>query len=179
MPSKAVELRELPDDDLYVGSRREGRALQPALPAGDRAARQHGAAQGAAPRRRASGDGAPRAGDSSSTGSRRRKRARMWLRRTSVSDPTTTKDVANDRGRRKVRVGVVVSDGMDKTVVVRIDRQSPASVVRQRRFAGLRSSPRTMRRTTRTWATRSGSPETRPVSKTKRWRVVEVVERAK
>ena len=40
-----------------------------------------------------------------------------------MSDPTTTTDVANDRGRRKVRTGVVVSDAMDKTVVVRIDRQ--------------------------------------------------------
>ena len=28
-----------------------------------------------------------------------------------------------DRSRRKVRTGVVVSDGMDKTVMVRIDRQ--------------------------------------------------------
>ena len=94
-----------------------------------------------------------------------------------MSDPTT-KDVANDRGRRKVRVGVVVSDGMDKTVVVRIDRQ-----VRHPLYG------KTVRRSSKLAAhdeendARVGDTvritETRPVSKTKRWRVVEVVERAK
>jgi len=94
-----------------------------------------------------------------------------------VSDPTT-KDVANDRGRRKLRVGVVVSDGMDKTVVVRIDRQ-----VRHPLYG------KTVRRSSKLAAhdeendARVGDTvritETRPVSKTKRWRVVEVVERAK
>jgi len=95
-----------------------------------------------------------------------------------VSDPTTTQDVANDRARRKVRVGVVVSDGMDKTVVVRIDRQvrHPLYGKTVRRSAKLAAHDQendahvgdTVRIT-----------ETRPVSKTKRWRVVEVVERAK
>jgi small subunit ribosomal protein S17 len=94
-----------------------------------------------------------------------------------VSDPTT-KDVANDRGRRKVRVGVVVSDGMDKTVVVRIDRQ-----VRHPLYG------KTVRRSSKLAAHDEQNDahvgdtvritETRPVSKTKRWRVVEVVERAK
>ena len=94
-----------------------------------------------------------------------------------MSDPTT-KDVANDRGRRKVRVGVVVSDGMDKTVVVRIDRQ-----VRHPLYG------KTVRRSSKLAAHDEQNDahvgdtvritETRPVSKTKRWRVVEVVERAK
>jgi len=94
-----------------------------------------------------------------------------------VSDPTT-KDVANDRGRRKVRVGVVVSDGMDKTVVVRIDRQ-----VRHPLYG------KTVRRSSKLAAHDEQNDahvgdtvritETRPVSKTKRWRVIEVVERAK
>jgi len=97
-----------------------------------------------------------------------------------VSDPTTTTttNVANDRGRRKVRVGVVVSDGMDKTVVVRIDRQ-----VRHPLYG------KTVRRSSKLAAHDEQNDahvgdtvritETRPVSKTKRWRVVEVVERAK
>jgi small subunit ribosomal protein S17 len=95
-----------------------------------------------------------------------------------VSDPTTKKDVANDRSRRKVRVGVVVSDGMDKTVVVRIDRQ-----VRHPLYG------KTVRRSSKLAAHDDENDahvgdtvritETRPVSKTKRWRVVEVVERAK
>ena len=94
-----------------------------------------------------------------------------------MSDPTT-KDVANDRGRRKLRVGVVVSDGMDKTVVVRIDRQ-----VRHPLYG------KTVRRSSKLAAHDEQNDahvgdtvritETRPVSKTKRWRVVEVVERAK
>jgi small subunit ribosomal protein S17 len=95
-----------------------------------------------------------------------------------VSDATTTKDAAKDRGRRKVRVGVVVSDGMDKTVVVRIDRQ-----VRHPLYG------KTVRRSSKLAAHDEQNDahvgdtvritETRPVSKTKRWRVVEVVERAK
>jgi small subunit ribosomal protein S17 len=95
-----------------------------------------------------------------------------------VSDATTTKDAAKDRGRRKVRVGVVVSDGMDKTVVVRIDRQ-----VRHPLYG------KTVRRSSKLAAHDEHNDahvgdtvritETRPVSKTKRWRVVEVVERAK
>ena len=95
-----------------------------------------------------------------------------------MSDPRTTQDVANDRARRKVRVGVVVSDGMDKTVVVRIDRQ-----VRHPLYG------KTVRRSSKLAAHDEQNDahvgdtvritETRPVSKTKRWRVVEVVERAK
>jgi small subunit ribosomal protein S17 len=85
---------------------------------------------------------------------------------------------AADRGRRKVRTGVVVSDGMDKTVVVRIDRQ-----VRHPFYE------KTVRRSSKLAAHDEANDahvgdtvrlmETRPLSKTKRWRVVEVVERAK
>jgi small subunit ribosomal protein S17 len=84
----------------------------------------------------------------------------------------------SERGRRKVRTGVVVSDAMDKTVVVRI-----ASQVRHPLYA------KTVRRSTKLKAhdeaqeARVGDTvrimETRPLSKTKRWRVVEVLERAK
>jgi small subunit ribosomal protein S17 len=92
-----------------------------------------------------------------------------------VSDETTTNE---PRGRRKVRTGVVVSDKMDKTVLVRIDRQvrhplygktvrrsSKLAAHDERNDAHLGDTVRVM--------------ETRPLSKTKRWRVVEVVERAK
>ncbi len=83
-----------------------------------------------------------------------------------------------ERGRRKVRVGVVVSDAMDKTVVVRVDRKMrhplyKKTVLRSKKFAAhderneahVGDVVRIM--------------ETRPLSKTKRWRVVEIVERAK
>ena len=80
--------------------------------------------------------------------------------------------------RRKVREGIVVSTKMDKTVVVAvIDR------VRHRRYQ------KTLQRTTRLYAhdetndVREGDrvriAETRPTSKNKRWRIVEVLERAR
>jgi small subunit ribosomal protein S17 len=83
-----------------------------------------------------------------------------------------------ERGRRKVRTGVVVSDKMDKSVVVRIDRQ-----VRHSLYG------KTVRRSSKLSAHDEQNDahvgdtvrlmETRPVSKSKRWRVVEIVERAK
>ncbi len=83
----------------------------------------------------------------------------------------------NERARRKVRTGVVVSDAADKTVLVRIDRQ-----VRHALYG------KTVRRSSKLAAHDETNDahvgdtvrvmETRPVSKTKRWRVVEIVERA-
>jgi small subunit ribosomal protein S17 len=82
------------------------------------------------------------------------------------------------RGERKVRTGVVVSEAMDKTVLVRIEQ-----VVRHRGYGKI------IRRSSKLAAHDEGNDahvgdtvrlmETRPLSKTKRWRVVEVVERAK
>jgi small subunit ribosomal protein S17 len=80
--------------------------------------------------------------------------------------------------QRKVREGTVVSTKMDKTVVVSVvDR------VRHRRYG------KTLQRTRRLYAhdeandAREGDrvrlQETRPLSRQKRWRVVEVLERAK
>ncbi|MBM3693565.1 MAG: 30S ribosomal protein S17 [Actinobacteria bacterium] len=79
---------------------------------------------------------------------------------------------------RKVREGIVVSAKMDKTIVVAVvDR------VQHRRYG------KTLQRTKRLYAhddandAREGDrvrvTETRPVSKQKRWRVVEVLERAR
>jgi small subunit ribosomal protein S17 len=93
-----------------------------------------------------------------------------------VTDQATTQTA--ERGRRKVRVGVVVSDAMDKTVVVRIDRQ-----VRHPLYG------KAIRRSSKLTAHDEANDahvgdtvrvtETRPLSKTKRWRLVEVLERAK
>jgi small subunit ribosomal protein S17 len=86
--------------------------------------------------------------------------------------------IVSERGRRKLRTGVVVSDAMDKTVVIRIDRQ-----VRHGLYA------KTVRRSSKLAVHDENNEahvgdtvrvmETRPLSKTKRWRIVEVVERAK
>ena len=82
------------------------------------------------------------------------------------------------RGQRKVRQGVVVSDKMEKTVIVRIEQS-----VRHRAYH------KTVRRTRKLVAHDDAGDahvgdtvrlmETRPLSKTKRWRVIEVLERAK
>jgi small subunit ribosomal protein S17 len=82
------------------------------------------------------------------------------------------------RGRRKVREGVVVSDKMDKTVVVQIEDR-----VKHPLYG------KVLRRTSKLKAHDEHNAcgigdrvllmETRPLSATKRWRVVEIVERAK
>jgi len=82
------------------------------------------------------------------------------------------------RGYRKTRVGVVVSDKMDKTVVVAIKTKVRhplygKMVNRTRKFkahdeenqCGVGDTVKIM--------------ETRPISKDKRWRLVEIVEKAK
>jgi small subunit ribosomal protein S17 len=93
----------------------------------------------------------------------------------SEQDTTTT---SNPRGSRKVRTGVVVSDKMDKTVVVEVED------IRQHRLY-----QKTIRRTTRLKAhdeqNSAGTgdlvrlAETRPRSASKRWRVVEIIQKAK
>lgn len=81
-----------------------------------------------------------------------------------------------ERNRRKVRVGVVVSDAMDKTVTVSVERQFSHPLY-----------GKGMKRTKRYHAHdekneyRVGDTvritETRPLSKTKHWRVIELIER--
>ena len=94
----------------------------------------------------------------------------------SSEDETTT--TAERENARKVREGLVVSSGMDKTAVVAtIDR------VRHRRYA------KTVQRTTKLYVhdeenslnvgDRVRVQETRPLSKNKRWRLVKILERAK
>jgi small subunit ribosomal protein S17 len=82
------------------------------------------------------------------------------------------------RNSRKLRVGVVISDARDKTVTVEIP-----NLTKHPRY------DKVVRRTTKlhvhdeTNDARIGDTvrivETRPISKQKRWRVVEVVERAR
>jgi small subunit ribosomal protein S17 len=91
---------------------------------------------------------------------------------------TAQPGAAEDRTRRKVRVGVVVSDKMDKTVLVRIDRRVrhplyKKTVARSNKLAAHdETNDAHVGDTVRIM-------ETRRLSKSKRWRVVEIVERAK
>ena len=90
----------------------------------------------------------------------------------------TTDPVIETRNRRKERVGVVVTDGMDKSIVVAIQRQVKHPIYHkfikkttklmahdESNDAGVGDTVRIM--------------ETRPLSKRKRWRLVEIVEKAK
>ena len=83
-----------------------------------------------------------------------------------------------ERGRRKVRTGVVVSDAMDKTVVVRISSQVSHSLYHKivRRSTKLKAHDEANEAHVGDTVRIS---ETRPVSRTKRWRVVEIVEKAR
>ena len=84
--------------------------------------------------------------------------------------------MAQKRGNRKTRVGVVVSDKMDKTVVVAVERLVPHPLYGKR-----------IRRTKKFMAhdeenrcrvgDRVRIMETRPLSRHKRWRVVEILQR--
>ena len=86
--------------------------------------------------------------------------------------------MAEERNVRKVRVGKVVSDKMDKTVVVAVERKVPHALynkpmVSTKRFkAHDENNECNVGDTVRVM-------ETRPLSKDKRWRLVEIVEKAK
>jgi len=79
---------------------------------------------------------------------------------------------------RKVRTGVVVSDKMDKTVVVKVNR-----TVRHALYGKIQTKSTKLKAHDETNACGLGDivriTETRPLSATKCWRVVEIVEKAK
>ncbi|HEU4384214.1 MAG TPA: 30S ribosomal protein S17 [Anaeromyxobacteraceae bacterium] len=82
-----------------------------------------------------------------------------------------------ERGNRKSRIGVVVSNTMAKTVVVRVerraaDRQYGKIVTRARKFKAHDEQQQCR------IGDRVRMVETRPLSKDKRWRVVEILEKA-
>jgi small subunit ribosomal protein S17 len=95
-----------------------------------------------------------------------------------MSNEETDTDATPRENPRKIREGIVVSSKMEKTIVVAvIDR------VQHRRYG------KTLQRTKRLYAHDEGNDvkegdrvrvqETRPLSKQKRWRVIEVLERAR
>ncbi len=97
---------------------------------------------------------------------------------TPKADGEATAGETTGRGFRKVREGLVVSDKMAKTVVVAVEDRVQHPLYRK-----------TIRRTKKVKAHDENSTtgvgdrvllmETRPLSATKRWRVVEILEKAK
>jgi small subunit ribosomal protein S17 len=95
-----------------------------------------------------------------------------------VNEVGTTTEGTVERSTRKVRVGYVVGDKMNKTIVVAVEDR-----VKHRLYG------KVMRHTTRLKVHDEANSagvgdrvrvmETRPLSATKRWRLIEIVEKAK
>ncbi len=83
-----------------------------------------------------------------------------------------------ERASRKTRTGLVVSDKMDKTVVVAIERRVAHPVYGKMVTRTKRVKAHDEENTAKTGDT-VRIAETRPLSKDKRWRVIEIVERAR
>jgi small subunit ribosomal protein S17 len=93
-----------------------------------------------------------------------------------MADMTNTE--TTQRGTRKTRVGRVVSDKMQKTVVVVIERRVPHPV-----YGKMVTYTKKLKAHDEQNSAKIGDlvriAETRPLSKDKRWRLVEIVERAR
>jgi small subunit ribosomal protein S17 len=94
-----------------------------------------------------------------------------------MAEETTTTAVATDsRARRKTKVGEVVSSGMNKTIVVRTTTRVPhpkfGKIIKQKKkfYAHDEENKAKPGDTVRIM-------ETRPLSKLKRWRLVDVVQK--
>ncbi len=90
----------------------------------------------------------------------------------------TVKNAAAGRSSRKVRQGLVVSDKMAKTVVVAIERRVPHPV-----YGKMVTKTTRLKAHDEANSAKVGDTvrivETRPLSKDKRWRLLEIVERAR
>lgn len=84
----------------------------------------------------------------------------------------------NTRNLRKERIGIVTSSAMDKTVTVKVDRR-----VKHAKYGKFVTFSKKFHAHDETNDCNAGDTvrisEVRPMSKTKKWRVVEIIERAK
>ncbi|MCA1557239.1 MAG: 30S ribosomal protein S17 [Acidobacteria bacterium] len=83
---------------------------------------------------------------------------------------------AGKRGNRAQKVGIVASDKMEKTVVVRVDRQ--VKHTKYRRYVRRTSKFMAHDEMGASLGDKVRIVETRPLSAKKRWRVVEIVQKA-
>ena len=83
-----------------------------------------------------------------------------------------------DRSDRKVREGIVISDKMDKTITVEVSNR-----VKHGMYSKVLSRSRKLKAHDETNSAGAGDRvlimETRPLSATKRWRLVQIIEKAK
>jgi small subunit ribosomal protein S17 len=102
----------------------------------------------------------------------------MAEKTTGTKGPQHTPATEKPRGRRKTAIGYVVSDKMDKTIVVEIESRAQhpkyGKIIRTTKKVKAHDEAGTAG-----IGDRVSLMETRPLSATKRWRLVEVLERAK
>jgi small subunit ribosomal protein S17 len=95
-----------------------------------------------------------------------------------VSDVSEAAQSTAPRGYRKIREGIVVSDKMDKTVVVEVEDRMKhpkyGKIIRHTKKYKAHDEQNACGR-----GDRVRLMETRPLSATKRWRVTEIIEKAK
>jgi len=95
-----------------------------------------------------------------------------------MSETTETDKTQQARNRRKVREGLVVSDKMDKTIVVSLEDRK-----KHPRYSKVLRSTTKVKVHDEENAAGVGDRvllmETRPLSATKRWRLVQILEKAK
>jgi small subunit ribosomal protein S17 len=147
--------------------RRQARAAKVAAAAGSRPQRS-------AEERQAERDAARKAKAARRRGARARTRERAKAAHTGEATPPRE----HGEGRQKVRQGIVVSDKADKTITVRID-----TARQHRRYHKIVRSSTTLHAHDESNDAHIGDTvvvrESRPLSRLKRWRLVEVVERAR
>ena len=89
-----------------------------------------------------------------------------------------TNQAATERNARKSRTGLVVSDKMEKTVVVAIERRVPHPV-----YGKMVTRTKRLKAHDEENSAKVGDTvrivETRPLSKDKRWRLAEIIDRAR
>ena len=97
---------------------------------------------------------------------------------TTPAEETTAAEATEARGYRKTREGYVVSDKMDKTVIVEVEDR-----VKHPKYGKIIRRTKKYKAHDETNACGVGDrvllAETRPTSATKRWRVAEILEKAK
>jgi small subunit ribosomal protein S17 len=169
--SEDIEDVETPDADVSSGetvANRGSRAAKAARPPRAAAPRTPEERQAARIQERRRKSAARRV-------QRQREREKARARRTEAR-PTQARE--HQPGVQKVRQGVVVSDKADKTITVRIDVAR-----RHRRYEKIVRTSRTLQAHDERNDAHIGDivivREARPLSRSKRWRLVEVVERAR
>ncbi len=90
---------------------------------------------------------------------------------------STTTPTTSTRGNRKERVGEVISNKMTKTIIVRVERRFPHPKYKKV-VTGYKKLYAHDEKSEAKLGDRVRIEETRPLSKSKRWRLIEVVEKS-